>query len=201
MDSTILDAVIPLTIIAIWINSVFNPKKNKTDEMKKEAPFRNRLKIFFKKLGAFFRKPNKQEKFVWDELIQLHKVNSWRHGVYETEKYVESTFTLAENKDGFYRYLLHDKELHFDVNVTQAFPVEMTTDLFVLAAHFNNLLTFGKVIVDVNRNNVVFNFNNELKLYSVFPEKIELDLSRHYQISKDVYWAFQKLILKKKFLR
>lgn len=27
-----------------------------------------------------------------------------------------------------------------------------------------------------------------------FPEKIELDFARHYQISKDVYWAFQKFV-------
>ena len=194
MDSTILDAVIPLTVIAIWINSVFNPKKNKTDEMKKEAPSLNKPKIFFKKLSAFFRKPNKQEKFVWDELILLHKVNSWRHGVYETEKYVESTFTLAENKDGFYRYLLHDKELHFDVNVTQAFPVEMTTDLFVLASHFNNLLTFGKVVVNVQHRTVTFSYSNDISFYAVYPEKIEEHLSRHFYITRDVHWAFEKYL-------
>ncbi|MEY3845648.1 MAG: hypothetical protein RL293_2070, partial [Bacteroidota bacterium] len=66
MDSTILDAIIPITIIAIWINKVMNPKKNKPDEMKKEALTPNRLKLFFKKLSAFLRKPDKQEKFVWN---------------------------------------------------------------------------------------------------------------------------------------
>jgi hypothetical protein len=194
MDSTILDAIIPITIIAIWINKVMNPKMNKPDEMKKEAPSPNRLKLFFKKLSAFLRKPDKQEKFVWNELTQLHKVNSWRHGVYETEKYVESTFTLAENKDGFYRYLLLDNELHFDVCVINNFPPEMTTDLFVLASHFNNLLKFGKVVIDIPHRTVTFSYQNEVSFYAVYPKKIEEHLSRHFFITRDVYWAFDKFL-------
>lgn len=146
------------------------------------------------KNGSFIRDPLKQKEIVWDELIRLHRNRNWRFGVFENQNYVESTFQISENTDALYHYLIYDQQLHFDVSVIDSFPPEITTDLFVLAAHFNNLLTFGKVVVNVNKNYVHFSFQNELSLYSALPEKIELDLIRHYQISKDVYWAFQKFV-------
>lgn len=140
------------------------------------------------------RNAEQHKDYVWEELIRLHKRRNWRFGIYENQQYLESTFHISENTDALYHYLVLDQHLHFDVNVLDSFPTERTSDLFILAAHFNNLLTFGKVIVDVNHNIVYFKFQNELSFYSVFPQKIELDLSRHFHISKDVYWAFQKYV-------
>jgi hypothetical protein len=135
-----------------------------------------------------------QKTRVWHKLIHLHVENQWRHGVYEQENYIESTFQIAENTDAYYRYILTQEDVHFESCILHSFPQEKTTDLFVLAAHFNNLLTFGKVVVDVNRQIVLFTHQNEVSFYAVYPVKIEYHLSRHYHISKDIYWAFQKLL-------
>ena len=141
------------------------------------------------------RNAEQHKAFVWEGLIQLFYC--WRLGVFEKQHYAETTFQISENTDALYHYLVLDQHLHFDVKILDSFPTELTTDLFILAAHFNNLLTFGKVIVDVNHNIVYFKYQNELSFYSVFPQKIEVDLSRHYQISKDVYWAFQKYVIER----
>ena len=188
-----LYALLPLLGILAIIKRVRDYWANNTTETKIEEPTPPSFPLP-DQIHAMFRDDAQHQACVWDELTRLHRNRNWRFGVFESENYVESIFHISEDTDEFYRYLLYDQQLHFDVRVLHSFPQEITTDLFVLAAHFNNLLTFGKVIVDVNRNNVVFNFHNELKLYSVFPEKIELDLSHHYQISKDVYWAFQKFV-------
>ena len=107
---------------------------------------------------------------------------------------METTFAISEEMQTTYRYLIYEQNLHFDVRVIDSFPTEITTDLFVLASHFNNLLMFGKVVVNVNRSNVLFSYQNEVSLYSVFPEKIDHHISRHFHISRDVYWAFQKYL-------
>lgn len=188
-----LYALLPLLDILALIKRVRDNRYQKSPEIKLEEPRTPSFQPPHKN-GSFIRDPLKQKEIVWDELIRLHRNRNWRFGVFENQNYVESTFQISENTDAIYHYLIYDQHLHFDVNVIDSFPPEITTDLFVLAAHFNNLLTFGKVVVDVNKNYVYFSFQNELLFYSVFPEKIELDLSRHYQISKDVYWAFQKFM-------
>jgi hypothetical protein len=188
-----LYAILPLLGALAWIKRVRDNREMKSSKTKIEEPRPPSFPLP-DQIHAIFRDDLQHQACVWDELTRLHRNRNWRFGVFESENYVEAIFHISEDTDEFYRYLLYDQQLHFDVRVLHSFPPEITTDLFVLAAHFNNLLTFGKVVVDVNRNNVAFNFNNELQLYSVFPEKIELDLSRHYQISKDVYWAFQKFV-------
>jgi hypothetical protein len=186
-------ALLPLLGILALIKRVRDSWYHKSTETKLEERQTPSFQMPDKK-GELLRDPSQQKKTVWDELIRQHRHGNWRFGVFENQNYVESTFPISENTDAFYHYLIYDQHLHFDVSVIDSFPPEITTDLFVLAAHFNNLLTFGKVVVNVNKNYVHFSFQNELSLYSVLPEKIELDLSRHYQISKDVYWAFQKFV-------
>lgn len=132
---------------------------------------------------------------VWNALNRLHKVANWRCGVFETEQYIDTYFHIEDNRDAIYRYRIDQGELHFNVVILFSFPVEVTTDLFVLAAHFNNLVTLGKVVVDVNKQNVIFSYQNDLSLYAVFPDRIETHISRHFYISRDVNWAFQKYLL------
>ncbi len=186
-------ALLPLLGILALIKRVRDNREMKSYATKLKEP---RTPSFQPpdKNGSFIRDPLRQKEIVWNELIRLHKNHNWRFGVFENQNYVESTFQISENTDALYHYLIYNQQLHFDVSVIDSFLPEITTDLFVLAAHFNNLLTFGKVVVDVNKNFVDFSFQNELSLYSALPEKIELDLSRHYQISKDVYWAFHKFV-------
>ncbi|MFM1947735.1 MAG: hypothetical protein RL207_2018 [Bacteroidota bacterium] len=186
-------ALLPLLGILALIKRVRDKWHHQSMENKLEEPKTPSFPLP-DKIGAMFRDEAQHQACVWEELTRLHSNRNWRFGVFESENYVESIFHIAEDTDEYYRYLLYAQQLHFDVRVLHSFSPEITTDLFVLAAHFNKLLTFGKVVVDVNRNNVIFSYQNELTLYSVFPEKIEMDLSRHFYISKDVYWAFQKFV-------
>jgi hypothetical protein len=186
-------ALLPLLGVLALISRVRENRRKKKTESKLEETRPPSFELPEITNGLYLDL-QQQKACVWDKLIRLHADNHWRHGVYEQEKYIESTFQIAENTDAFYRYILAEEDVHFESCILHSFPQEITTDLFVLAAHFNNLLTFGKVVVDVNRQIVLFTHQNEASFYAVYPVKIEYHLSRHYHISKDIYWAFQKLL-------
>jgi hypothetical protein len=134
------------------------------------------------------------EKNVWSKLLNLHESKGWKYGVFEAEKYVEFIGPIEENNLKHYFHMIHDNCLHFKVRLIENFPVEVTTDLFILTTHFNNSLVDGILTVNVKDRGVVYTIKNELDLYSNFPEKIERDLSLHYFISQDIFWAFNKYL-------
>jgi hypothetical protein len=194
-------ALLPLLGILAFISNIRNKRRQQTIEKKeKEAKMKEYTRKEARRpsfeipeqTGAIYRDTLQQEASVWKHLIRLNKQNNWRYGAFESEKYVESIFPLSEHQVAYFRYAMSEGELHFNVVVQAKFPKELATDLFVLAAHLNNLLIFGKVIVNVPLNIVLFSYQNELALYDIYPRKLEEHLQRHHRISKDVYWAFQK---------
>jgi hypothetical protein len=186
-------ALLPLLGVLALISRVRENRRKKKSESKLEEIRTPSFQIP-EKIGGVVLDESQQMECVWNELIKIHQESNWRFGIYESENYVETTFAISEEMQTTYRYLIYEQNLHFDVRVIDSFPTELTTDLFVLASHFNNLLMFGKVVVDVNRCNVLFSYQNEISFYSVFPEKIDHHISRHFHISRDVYWAFQKYL-------
>jgi hypothetical protein len=188
-----LYALLPLLGILAIIKRVRDNREMKSSELKLEET-RTPTFPLPEKIGGIILNEEQQKERVWNELNRLHKENNWRCGVFETDQNVDTLFQIEENQEASYRYRIDKGELHFNVGVLYSFPTECTTDLFVLAAHFNNLLSFGKVVVEVHRRNVYFSYQNELSFYAVYPEKIDHHISQHFHISRDVYWAFQKYL-------
>jgi len=137
----------------------------------------------------------KQEETVWRELKKLHAVSNWKSGVYEKEKYIESVFEIANQKAGAFFYMIYDGCFHCRVKILEDFPADFTTDLFILAAHFNNLLNNGVVIVNVNSQYVEYHQKRDLLIPLLYNGEIHEQLIRHYNTSKDIYSAFQRLIV------
>jgi len=76
------------------------------------------------------------------------------------------------------------------------FPIELTTEFFILAAHFNNLLNNGvvRVRVSTERRYVDYCDRRDILMPLLYIGELYGQLVRHYQTSKDVFWAFQKLV-------
>lgn len=146
---------------------------------------------------VIMRDEAKQKEHVWNELIRIHQVHNFHFGIYEAEKYIDATFAISEKETAQYRYQIFEEELNFTVCVLFSYPIEITTDLFVLASHFNNRLNFGKVVIDVENQNVIFTYRNDLAYYALFKEKIHFHLKRHFHISKDIHEAFVKCVLER----
>jgi hypothetical protein len=137
----------------------------------------------------------KQEEIVWKELKKLHAVSEWNSGVYEKEKYIETVFEISKEQGGIFYYMIYDDSFHCRVKILEDYPTELTTDLFILAAHFNNLLNNGVVIVNVNSLYVEYHQKRDLLIPLLFSGEINSQLTRHYNTSKDIYSAFQRLVI------
>ena len=91
--------------------------------------------------------------------------------------------------------MIYDGSFHCRVKILEDYPNDLTTDLFILAAHFNNLLNNGVVIVNVQNHFVEYHQKRDLLIPLLYTNETYGQLMRHYNTSKDVYSAFQRLII------
>lgn len=154
-----------------------------------------KLKLYLLQAYRLLVKAKKKDALVWNDLKKLHSEAQYRFGVYEKEKYIEALFKIAEEVPISYYYMIYEDSYHCRVRVAEAFPTDLTTDVFVLAAHFNNILVNGGVIINVQSQYVEYHTKCELLIPLLYPGELHNQLLRHYNTSKDVYWAFQKLLI------
>jgi hypothetical protein len=155
----------------------------------------NKIKFFLQRVYRLTISFNKQEEIVWRELKKLQSDADWKHGVYEKEKYIETVFEISKEKGALFYYMIYDGSFHCRVKILQDYPTDFTTDLFILSAHFNNLLTNGVVVVDVNNCFVEYHLKRDLLIPLLYSGEIYDQLIRHHRTSKDIYAAFQRLII------
>ena len=132
---------------------------------------------------------------VWIDLKKIHADAEWKSGIYEKEKYIETTFEISNDQACNFYYMIYDGNFHCRVKVLEDYNTELTTDLFILAAHFNNLLNNGVVIVNVNSHYVEYHQKRDLLIPLLYNSEIHGQLVGHYKTSKDIYSAFQRLII------
>ena len=154
----------------------------------------NKLKEYFNRIYRLSLSPEKQEVLVWEDLKKLHALAGWRYGVYENEKYVETVFEIADEKPTTYFYIIFEGYYHCRVAILENYPEELTTELFVLATHFNNLLKNGGVLINVESQSIEYNLKREILIPLLYPGEIHEQLVGHFGASKDIYWACQRLI-------
>ena len=155
----------------------------------------NKIKFYLQRIYRLTLGFKKQEELVWKELKKLHSVADWKHGVYEKEKYIETIFEIGKEQGGAFYYMIYDGNFHCRVKIIKDYPIELTTDLFILAAHFNNLLKNGVVIVNVNSHYVEYHQKRDLLIPLLYNSEIYGQLTEHYNTSKDIYTAFQRLVI------
>lgn len=151
---------------------------------------RNYLRTLYR-ISSDHRKFNR---IVWKDLNQLHKNANWKYGIFESEKYVETVFEIGPDEFQKYFYMIYDGQFHCRVKVLDNFSPDFASELFILASHFNNLLNNGVVIVNVKSGYVEYHVKTELILHIVYPGELHAQIKRHYNTSKDMFWAFNKLV-------
>jgi len=131
---------------------------------------------------------------VWEYLKAHHLSERWHSGIYEHEKKIESRFNIDGNSNVRFFYVVEEDVFHCRCRLFETFDPEMTTDVFVLATHFNNMLKFGKIIVEPNNNIIDYIINSKLITFIANPEDIGWQIAGHFQIAQDAFWAFGKLL-------
>ena len=153
-----------------------------------------KLKLYLKRVYRLALNSQKQEELVWTDLKKIHADSDWQSGVYEKEKYIETMFEISDGIGGKFYYMIYDKTFHCRVKILEGLPVDLITDLFILAAHFNNLLNNGVVIVNVNSQYVEYHHKRDMLIPLLYKGEIDIQLFNHYSTAKDVYSAFQRLV-------
>jgi len=153
-----------------------------------------KLKFYLKQIYRLALSFKKQEEIVWSDLKKLHAEIDFKSGVYEKEKYIETFFQIGDEKVGRFFHIIYDGYFDCRVKIIDRFPIDLTSDIFILATHFNNLLTNGVVLVNVNENYVEFRQKREWTIHLLYPNEIYGQLSNHFSASEDIYNAFQRLV-------
>jgi hypothetical protein len=155
----------------------------------------NKVKFYLQRIYRLALSFKKQEETVWRELKKLHADADWKHGVYEKEKYIETIFELGKEKGQAFYYMIYEGCFHCRVKILEDYPRELTTDIFILATHFNNLLTEGVVKVNVKNHYVEYHQKRDLLIPLLYTSETYDQLRQHYNTSKDIYAAYQRLII------
>ncbi len=182
-------------IVLIGMLSFFPVLYNffKNNSMKWITPFFIKIKYTLKR---FYRILNvkKRSEFVWKDLIKYNQKKGWTFGQYETEKRIETSFSVDEKNILNFNYTVKEGKLAFTSIILSEFDEDKSNDLLLLAAHFNSLLSFGVVIVSTKYNYVGYTHSGDLITYMLFDGEIDEDLTRHFNITKDVFWSFKTLL-------
>lgn len=150
--------------------------------------------FYLKRLYRVSLNIHKQEEILWNDLKKMHLHAKWRHGVYEKDRLIETSFEIEDGQGLTFYYSVYNLCFHCRVKIIEQYSIELTTDLFILAAHFNNLLNNGVVIVHVNNGYVEYHQKRDLLIPLLYSDEIEEQINRHYNTAKDIYAAFQRLI-------
>lgn len=135
----------------------------------------------------------KQESILWGYLKQYHTQEKFHSGIFEQQKRIELVFTLAEGVDARFVHRVFSGKMQYWGRALESFDPDLTTDMFVLATHFNNLLRAGKVIVDPDGYYVDYSLEADYATNLLYPGEIVNDVHIHFRTTRDVHWAFQKL--------
>lgn len=152
------------------------------------------LFFYLRKIYRITISDKKHEEIVWNDLKKLHQDSKWRFGVFESDKHIETVFEIGEKTGATFYYMVYDGHYHCRVKVLENFSSEITTELFVLAAHFNNLLNSGVVVVNVQSGYVEYHTKNDYIVNIIYPGELHAQLLRHFNTSKDIFWAFNRLV-------
>ena len=123
----------------------------------------NKIKFYLKRIYRLTLSFKKQEEIVWKELKKLHADAEWKSGIYEKEKYIETVFEIGNEQGGLFYYLIYDGSFHCRVKILEDYPTELTTDLFILAAHSSRLIPSRSI------SRIVSYSSKDIVTISLFP--------------------------------
>ena len=152
------------------------------------------LKYFLQRIFRVAFRLKKLDNVIWEDLKTLHKQNEWRYGCYETERFIETGFEIEENHVVPFYYFVSLEYFQCRVKIVESYSIDETTNIFILASHFNNVLRRGKIIINVEAAFVEYQEKLDSLLPFIYSGELYAEIIRHHRTAKDAYQAFQRLI-------
>lgn len=131
---------------------------------------------------------------MWGDLKKVHAEAGWKSGIYENEKCIETVFEVTDNYSAPFYHMVFQGYFQCRVRIISGFAPDMTSEVFILAAHFNNLLTNGCVVVDPEDQHIEYQLKSDILVPLLYPSVIYDQLCRHMDVSRDVLFAYRRLL-------
>lgn len=185
--------IVIFVIQLMWLSRLINYLKEKQvfSAMKKRL---QSLYNFFYRAYWVNCSEKKQRQQVWKLLKEWFLNENLRHGVYENESTVACRFEITENTVFEFRYSVSEHAFHCRSYICESYDAEATTNLFILATHFNSILRTGKVIINPENQTIQYTFNRSIADIIFNNSIIDSSIVNHFDTTKDVFWAFDKLL-------
>ena len=155
---------------------------------------KKKLENYFRTLYRLTFKNKKKEAVVWNDLKKLRDLSNWYSKTQEKEKLIECNFELSENHKVIFYYYIKDEYLNCDVRIFEVDSFEIPQEFFHLVAHFNSLLRVGHININISEHCFDFHAKKEISILFFSPEGIYYQIVNHYQVAKDIYASFQRLL-------
>lgn len=146
-----------------------------------------------KHLLLLFRSTQKQKNQVFQDLKDLHQAAGWSSGIFEKDYLIQTSFQLSGEDYGDFYYLVTDQAFVCRIPIIRGYEQTSSSEAFILATHFNNLLKDGLVRVYPEPGIVEYETKTSLAEILLHPEELYFFMLQHHSISKDLFWAFSRL--------
>lgn len=153
-----------------------------------------RIKFYLKTIYRLSLKSDKQQDILWEDLKKILDLLNLNAGFYEKEKYAIVEFNINDDKLAEFCYCISNGYYVCRVKILSDFSPELTTDIFVLASHFNNLMNLGTVSVNVEYQIVEYSIKSDMVVPLLFNGEIHSQMIRHFETSKLIFEGFQRLV-------
>ena len=137
----------------------------------------------------------KKKKTVGNDLKEVLSNNIGHHGIDEQEMSIHADFDIAENVETtYYNWINDEKYIKTFVWIITDFPVELTSEIFILTTHLNKLYSTGRLVIDTKLRAVAFYVEERLICALVTKDFLKQQISYHFWSSQDIYWAYNRLL-------
>lgn len=152
------------------------------------------IKYFFHRVHRLSLKQEKWSSLVWHDLKKMHLDSKWDSGIHERTKTIQTPFSINSEMSVYYFYQVDEDYFICRVKLLEDYDVSMSSEIFILASHVNNILRKGKVRVNLGQQFVEYIVQLPLLVPLLYFGEVNNEMVAHYNTSKDLIAAFQRLV-------
>ena len=136
---------------------------------------------------------------VWLALKRYYEQSGCNYGTYESMKFIETTYAINEKHQIYKKFQYHVDEktdlLKSLVWISEGFDSDKVKNILILSSHLNTLMNAGLVRVDTKNCTISMEMGISLLVPYLYKDEIHSLCVKHFNLSKDIVWAFNRLLL------
>ena len=136
---------------------------------------------------------------VWLSLKRYYEQSGCNYGTYESMKFIETTYAINEKHQIYKKFQYHVDEkadlLKSLVWISEGFDSDKAKNILILSSHLNTFMSTGLIRVDTKNCTISMEMGISLLVPYLYEEEIHTLCVKHFNLSKDIVWAFNRLLM------